>query len=200
MGTVSGWKQRRTKHGHKSQILFCGIPILHRLPSLWCPLTHLSITKLTVSYQTCSEWFHLPLWKLAMGTVAGWSHPGPKSREVLWPTGRPCCFSRSSIKFLGHMGWKISDLNKVWIRLLGWSQLSNPSDLPCLFSCKMIKQNQLENHLVFSCHFCEAPFLLVKHTCDLDYLKLTQLLLLISLWGHWIQEIAKFNTHVKPLI
>ena len=28
----------------------------------------------------------------------------------------------------------------------------------------MIKQNQLENHLVFSCHFCEAPFLLVKHS------------------------------------
>ena len=27
----------------------------------------------------------------------------------------------------------------VWLRILGWSQLSNPSDLPCLFSCKMIK-------------------------------------------------------------
>ena len=76
----------------------------------------------------------------------------------------PYCFSRSFIKFLGYMGCKISDLNKVWIRLLGWSQLSNPSNLPCLFSCKMIKQNQLENHLVFLCHFCEAPFLLVKHT------------------------------------
>ena len=37
------------------------------------------------------------------------------------------------------MGWKISDLNQVWIRLLGWSQLSNPSGFPCLFSCKMIK-------------------------------------------------------------
>ena len=77
----------------------------------------------------------------------------------------PYRFSRSSIKFLGNMGWKISDLNKVWIRLLGWSQLSNPSDLPCLFSCKMIKQNQLENHLVLLCHFCEAPFLLsLVHT------------------------------------
>ena len=48
--------------------------------------------------------------------------------------------------------------------ILGWSRLSNPSDLPCLFSCKMIKQNQLENHLVLLCHFCEAPVLLVKHT------------------------------------
>ena len=111
----------------------------------------------------------------------------------------PYCFSRSSIKFLGHMGWKISDLNQVWVRLLGWSQLSNPSVLPCLFSCKMIKQNQLENHLVLLCNFCEAPFLLMQH-CDLNFLKLTQLLLLISLWGHWIQEIAKFNIHVKPLI
>ena len=88
-GNRVGLEPRRTKHGHKSHILFCGIAILCRLPSLWCPLTHLSITKLTVSYQTCSEWFHLPQWKLAMGTVAGWSHPGPKSREVSWPTGRP---------------------------------------------------------------------------------------------------------------
>ena len=73
-------------------------------------------------------------------------------------------FSRSSIKCLGHMGWKISDLNQVWVRLIGWSQLSNPLHLPCLFSCKMIKQNQLENHLVLLCHFCEALFLLLKHT------------------------------------
>ena len=76
------------KHAYKSHILFCGIPILCRLPSLWCPLTHLSKTNITVSYQTCSEWFHLSLWKLSMGTVAGWSHPDPKSREVSWPTGR----------------------------------------------------------------------------------------------------------------
>ena len=76
----------------------------------------------------------------------------------------PYCFSRSSIKCFGHMGSKISDFNQVWVRLLGWSQLSNPSDSPCLFSCKMIKQNQLENHLVLLCHFCEAPFLLMKHT------------------------------------
>ena len=59
---------------------------------------------------------------------------------------------------------KISDLNQVWVRFLGWSQLPNLSDLPCLFSCKMIKQNQLENHLVLLYNFCEAPFLLVKHT------------------------------------
>ena len=97
-GNRVGLEPRHTKHGHKSHILFCGIPILCRLPSLWCPLTHLSITKLTVSYQTCSEWFHLPLWKLAMGTVAGWSHPGPKSHEVSWPTGRSYWSACSNIK------------------------------------------------------------------------------------------------------
>ena len=42
----------------------------------------------------------------------------------------PYCFSRSSIKFQGHTGSKIDDLKPVWIRLLGRSQLSNPSDLP----------------------------------------------------------------------
>ena len=41
------------------------------------------------------------------------------------------CFSGSSIKFQGHTGWKIDDLNPIWVRLLGWSQLSNPSDLHC---------------------------------------------------------------------
>ena len=43
----------------------------------------------------------------------------------------PYCFSGSSIKFQGHTGWKIYDLNPIWVRLLGRSQLSNPSDLPC---------------------------------------------------------------------
>ena len=43
----------------------------------------------------------------------------------------PYCFLGSSIKFQGHMGWKIDDLNPIWVRLLGRSQLSNPSDLPC---------------------------------------------------------------------
>ena len=41
------------------------------------------------------------------------------------------CFWGSSIKFRGHRGWKIDDLNPNRVRLLGRSQLSNPSDLPC---------------------------------------------------------------------
>ena len=46
----------------------------------------------------------------------------------------PYCFFGSSIKFQGHTGWKIDDLNPIWVRLLGQSQLSNPSDLPCSMS------------------------------------------------------------------
>ena len=52
----------------------------------------------------------------------------------------PYCFLRSSIKFQDHMGWKINDLNPIWVRLLGRSQLSNPSDLPCLNLILMIKK------------------------------------------------------------
>ena len=52
-----------------------------------------------------------------------------------WRTGSieevSYCFSRSSIKFQGHTGWKIDDFNPIPARLLGRSQLSNPSDLPC---------------------------------------------------------------------
>ena len=58
----------------------------------------------------------------------------------------PYCFWRSSVKFQGHSAkknrrfWpklgfldrKIDNLNPIWVRLLGRSQLSNPSDLPCL--------------------------------------------------------------------
>ena len=43
----------------------------------------------------------------------------------------PYCFSMSSIKFQGYMGQNIDDLNPIWGRLLGRSQLSNPPDLPC---------------------------------------------------------------------
>ena len=43
----------------------------------------------------------------------------------------PFCYPGSSIKFQGHTGWKIGNLNPIWVRLLGPSQLSNPSDLPC---------------------------------------------------------------------
>ena len=48
----------------------------------------------------------------------------------------PYYFSRSSIKFQGHTGWKINDLDQIWARLLiSWLQLSNPSALPCFWPC-----------------------------------------------------------------
>ena len=40
-------------------------------------------------------------------------------------------FSGSSIKCQRYTGWKIADFTPIWVRLLGQSQLSNPSDLPC---------------------------------------------------------------------
>ena len=46
----------------------------------------------------------------------------------------PYYFSRSYIKFQGHTDWKIDELDQIWARLLGRSQLSNPSDLPCCLS------------------------------------------------------------------
>ena len=46
----------------------------------------------------------------------------------------PYCFSRASIQFHDHTDQKIENLKPIWIRLLGQSQLSNPSDLPCYFT------------------------------------------------------------------
>ena len=68
----------------------------------------------------------------------------------------------SSIKFQGHTGWKIYDLNPIWVRLLGLSQLSNPSDLPCLAATKQLYEWYflsvcLSVHL--SHHFDYVPFI-----------------------------------------
>ena len=46
----------------------------------------------------------------------------------------PYCIARSSVKFHGHTGGKNWRFESN-LRLLGRSQLSNPSDLPCFFSC-----------------------------------------------------------------
>ena len=42
-------------------------------------------------------------------------------------------------QILRSRGWKIDDLNPIWARLLGPSQLSNPSDFPC-YSRKCISK------------------------------------------------------------
>ena len=46
-------------------------------------------------------------------------------------TVTPVCIHQWLFTFQGHKGWKIDDLNPIGVRLLGRSQLSNPSDLPC---------------------------------------------------------------------
>ena len=53
----------------------------------------------------------------------------------------PFHFFRSSIKFEGHTGKKIDNFKPIWVRLLGLSQLPNPSDLPC------------SNHFYFKLHW-----------------------------------------------
>ena len=47
-------------------------------------------------------------------------------------------FSRLCIKFQGQTGRKVDVLDSSWARLLGQSQLLNPSDLPCLQPARRI--------------------------------------------------------------
>ena len=67
--------------------------------------------------------------------------------QLLNPSDLPCL--GSSIKFQGHTGWKIDDLNPIWIRLLGGSQLSNPSDLPCSRSYVKLQGHTAQNIIEF---------------------------------------------------
>ena len=76
-----------------------------------------------------------------------WIHQWLRNDGKAWSSIEevPYCFWRSSVKFQGHSAkknrrfWpklgfldrKIDNLNPIWVRLLGRSQLSNPSDLPC---------------------------------------------------------------------
>ena len=56
----------------------------------------------------------------------------------------PYCFPRSSIKFQGHTVQNITELTQIGhFRTIGRSQLSNPSDLPCLTQGR--NQNRLHN-------------------------------------------------------
>ena len=78
--------------------------------SLNSPMALKLCTKLDVVEKSCPNIFHKALY-----SIKGVSY----------------YFSSSYIKFQGHTGWKIDDLDQIWARLLGRSQLSNPSDLPC---------------------------------------------------------------------
>ena len=83
-----------------------------------CLTMFLSILAQIGRFRTVTPvWIH---WWIEMMHKAWWSV------EEL-----PYYFSGSSIKFQGHTGWKIDNVSPIWVRLLGRSQLSNPSDLPC---------------------------------------------------------------------
>ena len=53
------------------------------------------------------------------------------AQSLMWNRRGVLLFPSSSIKFQGNTGWKMDDLDQIWARILGRSQLSNPSDLPC---------------------------------------------------------------------
>ena len=51
----------------------------------------------------------------------------------------PHCFSRSSVKVEGLADRKIDDLDLIWARLQGRSQLSNSSNLACYFGHYLVR-------------------------------------------------------------
>ena len=67
----------------------------------------------------------------------------------------PYCFLGSSIKFQGHKGWKIDDLNPIWVRLIGRSQLSNHSDLPCYIGNTSDTHLKVSQNLVLPSPLCK---------------------------------------------
>ena len=74
----------------------------------------------------------------------------------------PIVFLGSSINFQGHTGWKSDDLNPIWVRLLGRSQLSNPSDLPCFCFVLFLFV------FLFVCLFFDGGISLLQH-CTREY-------------------------------
>ena len=112
-----------------------------------------------------SVWIHRGVWYDAQS----WCNV----EEVLYN-----CLS-SSIKFQGHVGWKINNLDPIWVRLLGRLQLSNPSDLPCFYLLfimiplerRTLIQWNMNKYLLFTCIFvvyrqyieCLAAWLIARH-------------------------------------
>ena len=73
----------------------------------------------------------------------------------------PYCFLGSSTKFQGHTGWKIDYLDPISVRLLGRSQLSNPTDLPCSVTRDHPYRNTLNSPLHGIYSVCYITFLYV---------------------------------------
>ena len=74
----------------------------------------------------------------------------------------PYCFSRSSIKFEGHMDRKIDDFNPILSKINKLAQLSNPSDLPCCFWIILYKWStgrKPKSWCILCCHLLVVSWL-----------------------------------------
>ena len=140
-------------------------------------------TKLEVALKRCPIVFqgHPPNFKVTWGKKSSiltrtecfrtvtpvWIHWWIEMMHKVWCSIEevPCYFLGSSIKFQGHTGWKIDDLNPIWVRLLGRSQLSNPSDLPCL-NIGHGKWRKVKISLFsFSAHICHRFAIFFQYIC-----------------------------------
>ena len=104
----------------------------------------------------------------------------------------PYCFFRSSIKFKGHTGWKIDNLNPIWVRLLGRSQLSNPSDLPCFNIKRNILIHAPYTHIVVV-FFCFFVLFDISIICPHRFHRVKFVLIPHDLYSSNICEILLYN-------
>ena len=101
----------------------------------------------------------------------------------------PYCFPRSSIKFQVHNGQKIDDLDQIWARLLGRSQLSNPSDLPCyikvLFEIKIFNSSFISARSESYSELCFLWYDYISAKMEKDYFELNFHMVQIYLILSW---------------
>ena len=99
-------------------IVFQGHPTNFKVTRLWKSSNLTQIGR----FRTVTVWIHWWIWNDAQSLML-------YRRHVL-------LFFEVIHQISRSHGRKIDDLNPIWVRLLGRSQLSNPSDLPCF--CKEI--------------------------------------------------------------
>ena len=135
----------------------CNCSLNSPMAMKWC-------TKLEVAQKMCPIVFQghtsnckVTRLKKIVDFDTNWAFPGCNSilnslMDCKWCTKLDVIKKRCPIIFgvihwiWGHTGWKIDVSNPIWVRLLGRSQLSNPSDLPCFRVC----YNQLVNFSVIA--------------------------------------------------
>ena len=102
----------------------------------------------------------------------------------------PYYSSWSSIKFQGQTGWKINDFNPIWVWLLGRSQLSNPSDLPC-FICVCV--NGWVNNATggLRCHRAHYDVIVMLNPNDVFIVK-------FILFG--VSRLTQGQSYIQPMV